>query len=392
MRILIVLTYYRPHASGLTIYAERLAKALVRRGHQVTVMTSQYAKDLPREEMDEGVRVVRVPVAFRVSKGVIMPLFGPTATRLVAEHDWIQMHLPQFDAAGVALRGRLWKKPSIITYHCDLRMPPGFLSWIANQAIHLMNELAAKFAHRIVTNTLDYAEQSPYLRRYLKKVRIISPPIVQPPLISADLARFSQKHNPEDRHPVIGLASRFATEKGIEVLLDALPAILTEFPLSMVQFVGAYRKVVGEEGYFDRLYPRIQEFEKSGNWKFLGLIPDGDMPAFYANLDVLVLPSLNSTESFGFVQIEAMINGTPVVVSDLPGVRQPVLTHEMGTIFPVGDPAALAEGVIQILRNRAEYLRDPQPIKNTYLPYSTAGAYEEVFKEISAELHTRGNR
>ncbi|MHB0923091.1 MAG: glycosyltransferase family 4 protein [Bellilinea sp.] len=392
MRILIVLTYYRPHASGLTIYAERLAKALVRRGHQVTVMTSQYARDLPLEEMDEGVRVVRVPVAFRVSKGVIMPLFGITATRLVAEHDWIQLHLPQFDAAGVALRGRLWKKPTIITYHCDLRMPPGVLSWVANQAIHLMNELAAKFAHRIVTNTLDYAEHSPYLRRYLEKVRIISPPIVQPPVNSADLARFSRNSNPDDRHPVIGLASRFATEKGIEVLLDALVAILTEYPLSMVLFVGAHRKVVGEEGYFDRLYPRIQEFEKSGNWKFLGLIPDGEMPAFYASLDVLVLPSLNSTESFGFVQIEAMINGTPVVASDLPGVRQPVLMHEMGRIFPVGDPTALAEGVIQILRNRAEYVRDPQPIKNIYLPDSAAEAYEEVFKEISAELHTRRNR
>jgi len=150
--------------------------------------------------------------------------------------------------------------------------------------------------------------------------------------------------------------------------------------------------VVGEEGYFDRLYPRIQEFEKSGNWKFLGLIPDGEMPAFYASLDVLVLPSLNSTESFGFVQIEAMINGTPVVASDLPGVRQPVLMHEMGRIFPVGDPTALAEGVIQILRNRAEYVRDPQPIKNIYLPDSAAEAYEEVFKEISAELHTRRNR
>jgi hypothetical protein len=58
MRILTVLTYYRPHTSGLTIYAERLAQAFVRRGHQVTVMTTQYDKSLPREEMMNGVRVV----------------------------------------------------------------------------------------------------------------------------------------------------------------------------------------------------------------------------------------------------------------------------------------------------------------------------------------------
>ena len=76
MRILIVLTYYRPHTSGLTIYAERLAKARVRRGHQVTVLNSRYLKELPPEEIQDGVRVVRAPVLFRLSKGVIMPTFG----------------------------------------------------------------------------------------------------------------------------------------------------------------------------------------------------------------------------------------------------------------------------------------------------------------------------
>ena len=63
MRILTVLTYYRPHTSGLTIYAERLARAFARQGHQVTVMTTQYDKSLPLEEVMDGVRVVRIPVA-----------------------------------------------------------------------------------------------------------------------------------------------------------------------------------------------------------------------------------------------------------------------------------------------------------------------------------------
>ncbi len=76
MRILTVLTYYRPHTSGLTIYAERLARAFVRRGHQVTVMTTQYDKSLPREEIMDGVRIIRVPVAVRISKGVLAPTFG----------------------------------------------------------------------------------------------------------------------------------------------------------------------------------------------------------------------------------------------------------------------------------------------------------------------------
>ena len=386
MRILSVLTYYRPHASGLTIYAERLAKALARRGHQVTVMTSQYTKDLPLDEMVEGVRVIRVPIAFRVSKGVIMPRFGRMATQLVRENDVLQLHLPQFDAAGVALRGRIWKKPTIITYHCDLLMPPGLLSWTANQGILLMNELAARFAHRIVTNTRDYAEHSPFLKRYLGKLDVIPPP-VELPAVTPDAARdFAQKHNPDGRRPVIGLASRFATEKGIEVLLDALPAILKEYPLAQVQFVGAYKNVVGEEAYFSRLYPRILAYEKAGNWKFLGFIPDANMPAFFSNLDVLALPSLNSTESFGIVQIEAMTKGVPAVASDIPGVRQPVKMHGMGKIFPAGDAAALAGCLLEILGNRQAFIREPQPIQMQYLPDTIAENYERLFLEIKDEM------
>lgn len=386
MRILSVLTYYRPHASGLTIYAERLAKALARRGHQVTVMTSQYTKDLPLDEMIEGVRVVRVPVAFRVSKGVVMPRFGRMATQLVHENDVIQLHLPQFDAAGVAFRGRIWKKPTIITYHCDLLMPPGLLSWAANQGILLMNELAARFAHRIVTNTRDYAEHSPFLKRYLGKLEVITPPI-ELPTVTPDAARgFAQKYNPDGRRPVIGLASRFATEKGVEVLLDALPAILKEYPRAQVQFVGAYKNVVGEEAYFARLYPRIQAYENTGNWKFLGFIPDAEMPAFFSNLDVLAMPSLNSTESFGIVQIEAMTKGVPTVASDIPGVRQPVKMHGMGKIFPAGDAAALAQSLLEILGDRQAYIREPQPIQVQYLPDTIAESYERLFLEIKEEM------
>ena len=67
MKVLFILTYYRPHVSGLTIYVERLAKALAERDHSVTVLTSHYARALPYEEHFDGVRIVRIPVAFRFS-------------------------------------------------------------------------------------------------------------------------------------------------------------------------------------------------------------------------------------------------------------------------------------------------------------------------------------
>jgi glycosyltransferase involved in cell wall biosynthesis len=386
MRILSVLTYYRPHTSGLTIYAERLAQAWAQRGHQVTVMTSQYDSSLPREEVIDEVKIVRVPVMTRLSKGVLMPQFGPIANHLVKENDWIQLHLPQFDAAGVALRGRLLHKPTVITYHCDLRMPPGPLSWAANQGVLMMNELAARFTHRIVTYTRDYAENSAYLKRYLDKLQVIPPPVVLPQASPEAIANFRAKKNPDGHQPVIGMAARFATEKGVEVLLEALPEVLKVYPQAQVQFAGAFQNIMGEERYFNRLISRINDYQMSGNWIFLGNLNPSQMACFYPNLDALVLPSLNSTEAFGLVQIEAMLNGVPCVASNLPGVRQPVLTHQMGKIIPIGDSAALAEALLAIFSDRPAFVRDPEPIRQKYVPENVALAYEKLFEEIQQQL------
>ncbi|KPL82770.1 glycosyl transferase family 1 [Thermanaerothrix daxensis] len=387
MRILTVLTYYRPHTSGLTIYAERLAKALARRGHQVTVLTSQYERSLPREEQVDGVRIVRAPVMWRVSKGVIMPTFGFLATRLVLSHDVVHLHLPQFDAAGIALRGRLLRKPTVITYHCDLRMPPGLVAWLANQAVLVMNELAALFTHRIVTYTQDYADHSAYLRRYMHKLHVIPPPVELPVVTLQSIQEFGKRFNPEGRRPVIGMAARFATEKGVEVLLDALPRILEVYPQAQVHFAGPYQNIVGEEQYFRRLAPRIEALQAQGHWRFLGVLNPEDMARFYPNIDVLVLPSLNSTEAFGLVQIEAMMNDVPCVASDLPGVRQPVLRHHMGHIAPVGDSHALAEAILEVLANREQFKVDRETIRQQYHPDAIAAHFETLFQTMWDELH-----
>jgi glycosyltransferase involved in cell wall biosynthesis len=382
MRILTVLTYYRPHTSGLTIYAERLAKALVRRGHQVTVMTMQYDPALPREEMQEGVRILRVPVLMRVSKGVIAPGFGSMATRLVREHDVVQLHLPQFDAPGVALRGRLTGKPTILTYHCDLQLPEGLFNRLVNQVVIFMNHLAARLSDRIVTYTQDYADHSPYLSRYSQKLRIIPPPVELPPTALNAVEDFARQHQTADRRPTIGMAARLATEKGVEILLEALPRILEKYPNAQVLFAGQFQNVFGEQEYYQRLMPTIQRYMAQNHWGFLGVLNPSQMAAFYPNLDVLVVPSLNSTEAFGLVQIEAMMNGTPCVASSLPGVRQPIRSTGMGEVVPIGDSIALADAILRIVDNSDQYHGDPRAIAQRFAPEAIAAEYEALFVEL----------
>ena len=382
MKILTVLTYYRPHTSGLTIYAERLARAFARRGNQATVLTMQYDPSLLLEETLDGVKIVRVPVVARISKGVIAPTIGLVATKLVAQHDVVQLHLPQFDAPGIAFRGRLLRKPAVLTYHCDLLLPPGFFNRFVNAVVDFQNDMAGKLANHIVTYTRDYADNSPYLSRFTSKLTPILPPVELPDPPPGAVQAFAEEHRVEQRRPVIGMAARFAAEKGVEVLLDALPTILQKYPKAQVLFAGQYQNVMGEQAYFDRLRPRIREYERGGHWTFLGNLDPVEMAAYYPNLDVLTVPSLNSTEAFGLVQIEAMMNGVPCVPSALPGVRQPVLMHGMGRVAKIGEPDDLAACILDILNEPEKYRGDTDAIKKAYNPDSIAAEYEKLFKRL----------
>jgi glycosyltransferase involved in cell wall biosynthesis len=110
------------------------------------------------------------------------------------------------------------------------------------------------------------------------------------------------------------------------------------------------------------------------------------MAAYYPNLDVLVVPSLNSTEAFGLVQVEAMLNGVPCIASDLPGVRRPVQMHNMGEVTPIGDASALAEALLKVLANHAKYKCDAAELARLYDPNSVAAEYENLFAKLMGKL------
>jgi glycosyltransferase involved in cell wall biosynthesis len=390
MRILIALTYYRPHYSGLTIYVERLARALVRRGHQVTVLTSQFDPSLPAYEVLDGVKIVRYWVLMRISKGVIMPAMLTSALRLIQQADVVNVHLPQLDAALITMQTRLLGKPVVMTYHCDLHLPDGLIHRLANIASSIANKITGTLAHYIVTNTQDYAENSTYLRQYLAKIEVIPPSVELPEPDPAKLAEFYQKHKIESNQRVIGMLARLATEKGVEYLVQAMSLVLQRYPTARVLYVGQYQNVLGEEAYFRRLMPQIKQF--GDHWEFLGVLPDEEVVAFFETCEVTVLPSLNSTESFGMVQIESMSCGTPVVASDLPGVRQPIRMTGKGLVVPSADAAGLAEAIMQILEQPEFFHPDANNIRDQFSSDRMSEKYEKVFRKAIQGLSKKSAR
>lgn len=383
MRILTALTYYRPHYSGLTIYAERVARALAKRGHQVTVLTSRYDPQLAAHEVQNGVTIIRPNVWFRISKGVIMPSMPYKAWVELQKADILHLHIPQLDAAILSVLSHVRGVPVVLTYHCDLQLPSGFVHKIANLASNIANHITARSSDVIVTNTLDYAENSSFLSRYIYKVQPLLPPIDLVPVSEADIQAFKEKFHIQPQQRIIGMAARLAAEKGVEYLARALPLVLEKHPSSRVLFVGPYQNVVGEERYVQRLSPLIDRLDD--HWTFVGILSPVEMSAFFHVCEVTVLPSINSTESYGMVQVESMSCSTPVVASDLPGVRIPVTETGSGLIVPPADANELANALIEILNDPHRYRGHPEVIVQPSSPDHVAEAYERIYKGLLSD-------
>jgi len=160
-----------------------------------------------------------------------------------------------------------------------------------------------------------------------------------------------------------------------------------------VLFVGPYQNVVGEEAYARRVASLIEPLRD--RWSFLGVVSPVEMSAFFHESEVLVLPSINSTESFGMVQVEAMTCGTPVIATDLPGVRVPVQVTSAGKIVPPRDASALAGALIDVLERPADYQGQMEKIVLPSSPEAVTDEYETIFNTLlerkAQDVHKKGD-
>ena len=374
MRILYLTTYYLPHSSGITVYMHRVARELVQRGHAVTVLTSRHSPALSEEEWLEGVHVIRMPVLFTVSKGPVMPAFFRVLCQYLEAHDVVHVHLPFFEAAFAAMMNR-GRRPLILTVHTDLHLPAGIMNRLAGTAVNLMQRFAAGRADWLCSYTWDFAQNSYLLSKFLDKALVIHPPVEVAAASPSDVAAFRRKHGFEGA--LIGFAGRFAEQKGLHVLFDALDAIQRRMPGARLALAGEYRNVVGEN-YHARLRPRLDAFEN--RVVLLGHLEGKALACFYAACDVLALPSINPMESFGIVQVESMLCGTPVVASDIPGCRQAVRLTGMGRIVPPGDGALLAESLLSVLEDPTRHAKSREEITRVFSYERTVDLHEELYR------------
>ncbi len=378
LRLLHLLTYYLPHRTGLTLHVQRLAEEQARRGHRVTVISARFHPDLPATEGINGVTVRRLTAPLRVSRGMLMPGYPLALWRRVRRCDAVHAHTPLLELPLVALACRLARRPLLVTHHGDLVLPAGAFNRLVEAVSLASFRLGALGAARLVAYSEDYAVASRYLGGVLAARTVaIPPPVAIPAPRGEDVEQLRRRLGVGDA-PVVAYAGRFVEEKRPDLLLGAMPEVRRRWPAAVAAFAG--QQVLPYERFMERCHALIEEQRE--HVRFVGLLEEpAELAAFYALADVLVLPS--ETECFGLVQVEAMLCGTPVVATDIPGARVPVRTTGMGVLVPPRDPAALARGIAAVLADRPRFVRPRAEIERHFSLVGTVDRIEVLLRTVA---------
>jgi glycogen(starch) synthase len=358
-RVLILSWEYPPIVEGgLARHVRKLAEALADDGHAVHVLTRGREGDPPRE-LRAGVRVHRVAAP-------------PTPRDLDAFLDWVEALNERMAAAGAALaarggadvvHGHDWlvapaaarlaarlRRPYVTTIHAtEYGRHQGWVARHPQSHIHGVETWMARRADGVIVC-------SHYMRGHVADVYGIHENAVTviPNGIDAldmqpvgDLAALRARHAAPDDKLVL-LTGRLVYEKGFQIALEALPAVLRR--AGRVRFL-----VAGAGPHQVELEAQARRLGLGAHGAFLGWIGDDLLHSLYRIADLCVVPSLY--EPFGLVALEAMASGCPCIVADTGGLREVVPNDDVGLRFRSRDPRSLADMMTLVLSNPAVRFR-----------------------------------
>jgi glycogen(starch) synthase len=338
---------------GLSRHVYELSRHLAYEGHAVTVYT-RGTDGAPAEQMDGGVRVVRVegyppplaiedlvPWTLAFNIALIHRALGELLDEspdVLHAHDWLVAY------AGAVLKD-LASLPLVATIHAtEHGRHGGRLPGPTQRFVHRVERWLVAESQRVITcSAFMRGEVVAALGADEERQLDLIPNQVDLSPFSPPAPSVRSSMWPEDR-PLILFAGRLEYEKGVQTALEALAEIRRRCP-------GTGLIVAGDGTYRPALEARVRDLGLEGIVRFEGFVDETRLRSLYRSVDLAIVPSLY--EPFGLVALEAMASQTPVVVSDTGGLREFVEHEVSGLLFRSGDPRGLADAATRVLLDPA---------------------------------------
>ena len=326
MRVLHIAKFYPPAHGGMERVVEMLCRAStgIVENHVLAMNTGSSTL----EEDVSGVHVVRVGTIGAAGSVHIAPAMPIWMRRMTA--DLIVFHEPN-PWALLSWQLARPRVPLLLWYHSDVVRP-------ALQYALFYAPLARpvyRAAKRIVVSSPALGEHAEALRDYSDRIRVV-PFAIEPDRWGAADER--QSAEPLIGGPFVLFVGRHVPYKGVDVLLRALQG--TEM-----------RCVIVGDGPKRPMWQQLANaLGLDGRVTFTGDVPAERLKTLMTAATALVLPSTTRAEAFGYVQLEAMAAGKPVIATDVPSGVSWVTQHERtGLIVPAGDVEQLRAAMSALL-------------------------------------------
>jgi glycosyltransferase involved in cell wall biosynthesis len=390
LNILMLSHGYPPTISGVSLVVQKVARAMVRRGHRVLVVTSSNTRE-PYESDDQGVHLVRVhaapnplweegpiPYASRRHLDRLLDVFWPD---VVHSHDpailaWQAQRL--CSEYHIPLLATCYYVPRFLARHLSPTREPSkmieSLGWAAAVWFFARHDhvVFATEAHRAVFAEAGLDVSTSIISNGTDTQRY-RPPATD----NGERARIEKRYSlPEGKR--ILFVGRLAKDKEIDTLVEGLATVRDR--------CNAHLLLVGRGDYRDELEERISEWHLEERCHLLGFVPEADMPALYRAVDLFAIAATTEVQSLPTLQ--ACATGLPVVAAD--AMALPELVHDgcNGRLAPPDNPEAFGRAFLDILsdpdlcqRMGAESVQIAAPHEESL----TMDAYEMLYERLASE-------
>lgn len=329
---------------GVERLVEGLSEALVRRGLDVSVVTSyRLGGERDFEVLPSGVKLFRVRSLLDFKYFAVLGLnvvnfslfVSRKHFRLLRDSDVVHVFAASLVPVG-PLKSSL---PPILCYFPHFDLPKSLVEFFYVSYIDFLFYLLCQ-ASDIITagvppNSSQLREFCEFFRVPLEKVRFLYEGV--------DPRKFHSNIEAEDVSDRFGdhmvlYAGPLIPRKGLVYLIEAVPRVVKEVPDAKFVFLGRG----GQRDYLQNLAKKLGV---NGHVSFEGFVPEADLPKYYGAADVFAFPSLR--EGYPLVCLEAMACGTPVVATNLGTIAE--IVGDTGILVEERDSMRLAEGIIALL-------------------------------------------